>query len=202
MKTICTSILLLLCTYAAIAQKNTDVIATDKPITWLGLDFTMARFIGEATQFKEAGEITTSDMKDKYFPGWNNLFINEEKKYNVAKYVNRESVSHAPEVTEAANNKVTKAFFSDSPDDYSRLSEADITGAVKKYNFKGRKGVGLLFFVEGMSKGKAKASAWVTFVDMGTKAVLETRRVTGDAGGIGFRNYWAKAFLDILKKVD
>lgn len=203
MKLLLPSILLLFCVFVAGAQKSsTDILKSDKPITWLGLDFTQTRFIGSATQFKDAGEITYDAVRDKYIPGWNELFINEQKKYDVAKYVHRESVAFALDITTKANSKIDAAFFSNNPADYAHLSEADIANAVKKYDFMGNKGIALIFFVEGMSKGREEASAWITFVDMGNKTVLQTRRVTGKAGGFGFRNYWAKAFLNILKETD
>ena len=193
----------LLTAYTAPAQKdNNDVIHSDKPVTWLGIDFSQARFIGSATQFKDAGDVTADAVRDKYIPAWNELFINEQKKYDVAKYVHRESVAFALDITTRANNKVGESFFSQNPADYSRLTESDISKAVKKYDFMGNKGVGLIFFVEGMSKGKDEAAAWITFVDMGSRTVLQTRRATGKAGGFGFRNYWAKAFLNILKETD
>jgi hypothetical protein len=53
-----------------------------------------------------------------------------------------------------------------------------------------------------MSKSREEASGWITFVDMGSKTVLRTFRETGKPGGFGFRNYWAKAFLNILKDAD
>jgi hypothetical protein len=193
---------LLLSAFAAPAQKDGDIVRSDKPITWLGIDFTMTRFIGSATQFKDAGEVTLDQVREKYVPGWNELFINEQKKFDVAKYVHRESVAYALDVTSRANNKVGESFFSGDPSDFSRLSESDIASAVKKYDFMGKKGVGLLFFVEGMSKGRKEAAAWITFVDMGSKTVLQTRRVTGKASGFGFRNFWAGAFLNILKDTD
>lgn len=197
------SILLCLCLSAGalFAQKGSSSGA-DAPITWLGLDFTMCRFIGDAHQFKDAGEITPADMREKYFPAWNQLFINEQKKYDVAKYVRRDAVDYAIDVTAKANDHAGKDIFSNNPSDFSRLSQADIEKAVKGYNFQGKKGVGLLFFVEGMSKGQEKASAWVTYVDMDKKRVLKTERITGKAGGFGFRNYWAKAFLNILKDTE
>lgn len=206
MKSILSTLLLMLSVSVLYAQKSApssgDIIKSDKPITWLGLDFTLARFIGSATQFKDAGEITNDALRDKYIPAWNELFINEPKKYDVAKYVHRESVSFALDVTTKSNYAVSSQFFSDNPGDYTHLTEADISKAVKKYNFMNNKGIGLVFFVEGMSKGKEEASAWITFVDMGTRTVLQTRRVTGKAAGFGFRNFWAKAFLNILKETD
>jgi hypothetical protein len=193
---------LLLAAFRAPAQNDGDVIRSDKPITWLGLDFTKARFIGSANQFKDAGEVTYYAVRDKYIPAWNELFINEQKKYDVAKYVHRESVAFALDVTSRANQKVAESFFSMNPADFNRLTEADIRRIVKKYDFMKNKGTGLIFFVEGLSKGKDQAAAWVTFVDMGTRTVLQTRRITGKTGGIGFRNYWAKAFLNILQDTD
>jgi len=59
----------------------------------------------------------------------------------------------------------------------------------------------VLFFIEGMSKGKAMTSAWVVLVDMNTKSVLQSARVEGKASGFGFRNYWAGGFLNVLKNV-
>jgi hypothetical protein len=202
MKSVCFFAFLLLAAYAAPAQKDNDIVRSDKPVTWLGIDFTQARYIGSATQFKDAGEVTADVVRDKYIPAWNELFINEQKKYDVGKYVHRESVAFALDITTRANNKVGASFFSENPADYAHLTEADITKVVKKYDFMGNKGVGLIFFVEGMSKGKEEAAAWITFVDMGGKTVLKTRRITGKPGGFGFRNYWAKAFLNILKETD
>lgn len=181
---------------------SNSIIKGGEEITWLGMDFTQVRVIGAAAQWKDVGEITDNQMRDKYIPAWNDFFLNEQKKYDVAKYVDRSSVHYAMDVTEKMNNrKYPKTVFSDSPEDYERLQEADIVRLVKGYDFKGQNGVGLLFFIEGMSKGKEEACAWVTFVDMKGKSVLQTKRVYGRAGGFGFRNYWAKSFFNILKNI-
>lgn len=201
MRTLLLSCLACCLFFTAGAQKSESVLKSGKPVTWLGLDFSQARYIGSATQFKEAGEITTEQLRDKYFPGWNDLFVNEQAKYDVAKYTDRGSVTYALEVTKKANNSIRGKIFSEDPNDYERLTAADIAKQVKSYNFAGNKGVGLVFIIEGMSKGKEEVSAWVTFVDMGTKSVLQTQRITGRAGGFGFRNYWAKGFFNILKDV-
>ncbi len=197
---------LLLALFAGVAyahaQTKADVFNEKNEITWLGLDFTQVKFIGSATQWSDAGEITNEQLVGKYFPSWNQLFINEPKKFDVAGAVNRSEVKYATEITEKANKAAKgKEFFSDNPDDYSLLNEEKISALVKKYDFAGKSGIGLLFFVEGMSKGKEEASMWVTFVDMKDKKVLYTVRQTGKSGGFGFRNYWAKPFALVLKDV-
>ena len=137
--------------------------------------------------------------KNKYFPAWNNLFITEQKKYNVADAVNRTDVKYAIEVTEKANNNIKGDLFSDDPNDYNHLTEQNISALVNKYDFKGNKGIGMLFFAESFSKGKEEGIIWVTFVDMSSKKVLLTKRVHEKAGGFGFKNYWAKTIFGALK---
>ena len=184
------------------AQTKADIFGGTADITWLGIDFTQAKFIGTATQFKESGEITSSEFRDKYIPSWNQLFLEEQKKYNVADAVKRAEVKYAMDVTEKANNGIKGNFFSNDPNDYKKLDEQKIANLVKNYDFQGKSGIGLIFFIDGMSKAKDEASGWVTFVDMKTKKVLLTEYKTGKAGGFGFKNYWAKSFLNILKATE
>ena len=197
-------ILSLICfnAFSVIAQTKADIFSGSSDITWLGIDFTQTKFIGSATQFKDAGEITNSDFRDKYIPSWNQLFINEQKKYDVAKAVKRSEVKYAMDVTEKANNAIKGNFFSDDPNDYKKLDEQKIANLVKGYDFQGKSGIGLLFFIDGMSKSKDEASGWITFVDMNSKKVLLTQYTTGKAGGFGFKNYWAKSFHNMLKATE
>jgi len=187
---------------AVIAQTKADIFGGSAEITWLGIDFTQTKFIGSATQFKDAGEITSSEFRDKYIPGWNQLFVDEQKKYDVASAVKRAEVKYGMDVTEKSNNGIKGNFFSNDPNDYKKLDEAKIADLVKKYDFQGKTGIGLIFFIDGMSKSKDEASGWVTFVDMKSKKVLLTEYKTGKAGGFGFKNYWAKSFLNILKATE
>ena len=184
------------------AQTKPDIFNGSTEITWLGIDFTQAKFIGSAFQFKDAGEITNGEFRDKYVPSWNQLFINEQKKYDVAKTVKRSEVKYAMDVTEKANNSIKGNFFSDDPNDYKKLDEQKVANIIKNYDFQGKSGIGMLFVIDGMSKSKEEASGWVTFVDMKSKKVLLTEYKTGKAGGFGFRNYWAKSFQNILKAAE
>jgi hypothetical protein len=151
------------------AQTKADIFSPGVELTWLGLDFSQVNFIGSATQWKDAGEITNDQMRDKYFPAWNELFQKEPEKYDVAKATNRSSVKYAINVTERANNSLKRDYFVDDANLYYTLDEAKVATLVKKYDFQGNKGLGLMFFVEGMSKGKEQACGWATFVNMDRK---------------------------------
>ena len=199
MKKLSLIVLALALTLSSLAQISKSDILGEKNITWLGIDFTQLKFIGSATQWKDAGEITNVQLRDKYFPGWNSLFTNEPKKYDVAGAVSRMDVKFATDVTEKANNNIKGNLFTDDPNEYTRLKASDITTLVSKYDFRGNTGIGMMFFMESMSKGKEEGALWVTFVDMNSKKVLLTQRVTEEAGGFGFKNYWAKTFVGALK---
>jgi hypothetical protein len=185
----------------AFAQSKDDILSGKANITFLGLDFSQTKFIGDATQFGDAGAVTNDDFRDKYAPGWNELFVDEQKKYDVAKAIDyKNDIPYDLAITEKANEAIKKPdFFSNDMTDYDALTEDKIDAIVRRYNFQGKTGIGLIVFVEGMSKGKKEASAWVAFVDMGSKKVIVAAYKTGKAEGFGFKNYWAKAFLDILK---
>src|SRR5882672_8635218 len=114
--------------------------------------------------------------------------------------VHRPSVKYATDITKKANSKLKKDFFGNTPNNFKTIDERKIGDLVWNYDFQGKTGTGLLFFVEGMSRGLGEAGAWVTLVDIKTKKVLSTTYQTGKAGGFGFGNYWANAWASILKE--
>ena len=200
-----------------LAQSKADIFDKNVPITWLGVDYSLTTFIGTPsyttvgyspwTVVKKTGVgvVTKDDFWDSYLAQWNQLFIDEEKKYNVAKATNRSSdaITYAINVCINANKKLTKKeFFSNDPKDFHTKTEADVINAVKNYDFQNTKGLGMLFFVEGMDRGTAEEGIWVTFVDIKTKTVLLTKYVSSKGQGSGFRNYWAKPLYVALKEMN
>jgi len=171
-------------------------------ITFLGMDFSQAKYIGPPSQHKGVPEFTNDEFRERYTTAWNRLFIDEPKKYNVAKMVLRPSVKYALDVTEKANAGIKKEFSGYSASEFATLDVKKIIDLVSAYDFQGRTGTGLIFFVEGMNKDLREAGAWVTLVDMSTKKVLSTTYATGKSGGWGFRNYWANSWLIIMKKTE
>ena len=181
------------------AQTKEDIFKTSSQITWLGLDFSSAKMLGTASQFGSAGEISNEQFKVKFIPEWNQLFINEPKKFDVAGAVHRIQVRMEMDVTSKINNSIDKDFFTNKPEELNTLDPKKIEKLVDQYNFDNLDGIGLVFFVEGMNKPSGDVSCWVTFINMKSKKVLLTRKESGKIGGFGFRNFWAKGFFSILK---
>ena len=187
----------LLISFGAVsAQTKSDVFNKDIEVTWLGLDFTNAKFLGDREKFG-----SESDVKH-LMTAWNELIINESEKFNVAKAVDRSKVTNAIEVTTARNGEVdVQAIFTDNQKDYLHIQPSDIDGIVSSFDFKGKTGIGLVFIVESFSKPNEEGSMYVTFVNMGSKELLFSERLTAEPKGFGMRNFWAGAIYGVLTKM-
>lgn len=60
------------------AQTKADVFDPSKPITWLGVDYSFAKFIG-IHNTQESSMVGNEEFKDVYLNAWNYLFITEQK---------------------------------------------------------------------------------------------------------------------------
>ena len=180
------------------AQTLKEILnSSETPLLYLGIDFTQARLIDDATADVAA-------IRDRHYPAINDLVVNEPKKFDLAGAFHKTTIEHDLGLVAKRNAKInTEEIVSTNSADYNRLKEEDITKLVKGFDFAGKKGAGLLFIVEGMSKGKKGASIWVTLIDMATKKVLMTERMEGKTGmSIGFRNYWANPMNDLIKSIE
>jgi hypothetical protein len=177
-------------------HRKSDIFNKEIGVTWLGIDLTKAKFIGDRERWG-----SESDMR-RYADGWNDIFLKEPDKFNVARAIDRNSVTNAIDVTKQNNQQLDiLSQYSDNKEDFGHTKLSDVEEVVAQYDFAGLEGIGLMFIVENFSKPNNKASVWVTFVDLQSKEVLLTEKLMGDPGGAGLRNYWANACNDILQKI-
>lgn len=181
------------------AQTLKDVFTnSETPIFYLGIDFTQARLIDDAT----ANEI---DIRDRQYTAINDVIVNEPKKYDLAEAFHKSYIDHDLGLVAKRNEKANaEAIKSSNTADYHRFKEDDVSKLVSGFDFSGKTGVGLLFVVEAMSKSQKAAAIWVTLVDMKSKKVLMTERMEGNVGkfgGFGFKNYWAGPFKDVIDEI-
>lgn len=195
--------LLLLCLFALSTQQagtaqNAAKLFTDDnaQVTWLGVDFTQAKVLGEA------GTASGETMKE-HFDRINNLIINEAEKYDLKKALQKKEVLYDLDPVTAANAGIdADGLTSNSSADKNGLNADKIAALVKGYNSKTKTGYGLIFFVETLDKPNTKGVMWVTFIDMASKKVLLTEKMEGKSGGFGFRNYWAKPIYLIIEQIE
>jgi hypothetical protein len=82
------------------------------------------------------------------------------------------------------------------------LEEETIFEIVNDYNPETQTGVGVVFIMESFNKEEEKGHMWVVFFDIPTKEVLLMEKMSGAAGGFGWRNYWARTYYNVLKEIE
>lgn len=181
---------------AVSAQTKNDIFHYDTSITWLGLDFTQARFVGDREAWKDESRMHET------LEAMNHLMIKEHDKYAIAAAIDKPQVENEPRITIIHNGKLNLMDrISDSMTDHI-LNASDIQEIVRHYDFKGLQGVGLMFNIESFNKPSEQAIVWITFVNMNTNEVLFTEKMTQSPGGFGLRNYWAGAIYKIIKDIN
>jgi hypothetical protein len=180
------------------AQSEKDVIAA-KEITWFGLDFSKALFVGSFTQFAEAGKESSSEIKDKFMPSWNDLVVNEREKFDLKKAYGKENVVYDLDIVTKRNAAVDVSKMTSLNAQADRIKKEDIAKIINQYKTN-KKGIGLVYIVDTYSKPDEKGEIWVTFFDIATHKVLIAEKFTGKAGGFGLRNYWAKPVFEVMTK--
>jgi hypothetical protein len=170
-------------------------------LTYLGIDYTKNLF------FKNP-DANPSDIRDKYYPGINDLVVKEQydKSYDIGAAFNRKNTISIDISAITANNKKIDAanIVSRKKSDFERLKAADIKNCVEALPLENKEGIGLMFIMEGMKKinGKGYGSVWVTLIDMKTKEVLITDRLVREAEGFSFRNYWTSVIRKAIMEID
>lgn len=179
------------------AQEMQQIFERSTKVTWLGLDFTGAKFIGDRERFG-----STSDVQH-LMVAWNDLMIKEKDKFNVRRAIDKDAIQDAVDVAKEhnANLDVTEVFSNDQKDHF-HLKPDDIAAIAADYDYMSHTGIGVLFVVESFNKLNDEAAVWITFINMDSKEVYFTERVTEKPGGAGLRNYWANAVYAILKKME
>lgn len=169
-----------------------DVFKVDN-ITWYGLDFSNIKLIGSE------GFTDPHAIQNRFFSSWNNLFISEPEKYNLAETFSKSSVENDLSI-------VTERNTLPDPDklvieeNYS-FGEDEVKKIISEYDITGKEGIGLVFIMESFNKTKELGYMWVSFFDIETKEVLLSKKMNGKVGGFGIRNYWAKSFYNVMKRI-
>ena len=177
-------------------QTKGEVFDPNAEITWLGLDFSGAKFIGDRERLGSESDIR------HLLEALNELMIKEADKFNVAAALKKKNVQENIIVTIEHNTELdVLSMISADGKDHVHLNPGAVEEIIAGYDFKGKSGIGLIFNVESFNKLIEEGSFWITFVNMNTKEVLFTERLTAPPSGFGMRNFWAGSVNGVLAKI-
>lgn len=189
--------LLLIASTVATAQNNVNIFDPKVPITWLGLDFSETKIIGEQDHITEDAKLI------ELIAAWNDLMIKEASKYNVTAAFHKEADMVADFTATNQNNsgRELNGMLLENSDGLTSFSSSTIQRIVNRYNFNGLSGLGLMIVVEKFDKPGKKGVLWYTIINMDTRAVLFTEMLENSPGGFGVRNFWASPVYATLERI-
>ena len=180
----------------AFAQHSlSDLYNGKAKLTFLGLDFTQAKYIGRI------GFTDPVAIKTQYLASWNNLIEYEPKKFSLQEAFKLRPYQYQSKVTDMIKLNESADVKENITEEAYAITEEQVKKSVSRYSLSEKDGIGLVYVVESLNKNAEKMYVWATFIDLKTKKVLFTERLEGAPAGFGFRNYWAGAVYKINKSI-
>lgn len=164
-------------------------------IEFVGLDFSQAKMVGVTDRN------ASTETQATYFRAWNDLLLNETRKYDVKRAFMKRNIHYNFEIVHTLNRQLRYVdLLTDlSPKSFSKKS---LQKMVNRYDTQTMKSTyGVSFVIHSFNKFRERAYVYIVVFDVASKKVLFSAQVSGEAGGFGFRNYWARTIYNILEDV-
>lgn len=194
------TIIALFCIVLTQAQRKEDLFTNSGvPVTWLGVDYSHVKLIGEFSQFADAGQQGSHEIRNKYFPAWNHLILKERAKYDVQGMLRKDNMIYDIGMINDLNATTPlEDLEANNPPSYSRT---EIEAFVKRYDIKSPKGIGIVFIAESMNDYTKEAYYHFVAFNMQTKEILLQEKIMGRPRGFGLRNYWAGSIFEVIDQI-
>lgn len=201
MKSTLYTLLMAVACLSAFGQSSYDFIHNSRAqVTYYGIDFTHLQLRGTISNFGNAGEKTEAQIRDVYFPGWNQVVVNEPSKYDFEDVFQKDLVTRNIRMITALNAEApVDQFF---PEHYTFYSENDIQAFVKDYELSSHEGYGIVFIPELFDKENETAWIHVVVFRESDRRVLIHQRAESSPGGFGLRSYWVRTVYNLMNDIE
>ena len=173
---------------------------TEHKISWLGIDFSQVKLIGEFNHFFGAGSHSVVDVRDEYFNRWNKLVLAEPNKYDLRSMLRKTSIFYDIDMINAINSSCSVEDMEEL--NTPNYSLEQIRQFISLYPIENKSGIGVLMIAESLNKYAQEAYFHVVILNMETKEILIHERIRSKPSGFGLRNYWAGAIHQTMKQVE
>ncbi|MEB2777820.1 hypothetical protein SYJ56_21070 [Algoriphagus sp. D3-2-R+10] len=168
---------------------NDQLFKIDGPVTWIGIDYTHAKFVGAA------GFTDPSDLP-RFLLDWNDFVITEPDKYDVKKALGISDVTIDLSYTYKKNEGLDTEAMVQEEDHMITQEEAETVAL--SYDLSEIEGTAALLVAECYNKKTTKGSHWLILIDAQTSEIISAEHFVEKPGGFGLRNYWARTIYELL----
>lgn len=152
-------------------------------VDFYGVDFSAVNVIG--------AEETTGQFMNA-FEQINELLVSEQKKYDVGRFLGLDVLSTGYRQAVLNISKLKDINFKDK-----KSPEIDLKSIIASYPSSNNKV--LLIIAKELNKSRYTGTFLAVIYDGTNKEILSIKSFSGNAGGFGLRNYWAKALFNGLR---
>lgn len=171
------------------SAQNKEVLSEIDEVNFYGVDFSQVRVFGASESYEEFKSA---------FDGINNLFLSEPKKYDVAKFINKQVNGYYVGETADRIKLLDRKEYRTTDENY-QVEEDALQGVIKELKIDEDEGVGLILVAELLNKAKNRGTYHIVYFDIQTREILDSWVASGKARGFGLRNFWAYSVLNVLK---
>lgn len=175
---------MLLCTFSITilnAQNNEKIYV-------YGIDYSYAKVYAAEESVEQFA---------KAFEDINMLIVLQSEKYDFSRIMGK----RVEVVIEPMMKVITTADYADLKSFNTTYEEPIYSEIVENYKLPQTEGVGVVLVAKLLNKPMGKATYELITFDISTREILSNREVSGETGGFGLRNYWARSVYNIIKSV-
>ncbi len=164
----------------------------NKEILWTGINFAKAKFTQKGFDFSQ-------EILKHYLHEWNMLILNDHKKYDIQMSFRKPIMQYdLSQVTKINKGIKLAQILTDRINIADILTEEEVCDYLASFRYASRQRYGLMFLVESFDTFTKIASIWVVIFLTETGQVVLCEKFLKTPGGFGTRNYWARAFYNLL----
>lgn len=165
---------------------------THREVTWLGVDFSKARFTRSGFQL-------TQEVIQRYFNDWNILIISDQKKYDVRMSFRKPVMQYDLSWVTRRNKSVKlSTLLKDFITMDAVYSEEAVMAYMQEAMLPNVSDYAILFIVESFDDHTKLGTLWVVIVRTADNQVVLCEKFMKSPGGFGLRNYWGRVFYNLF----
>lgn len=165
---------------------------THREVTWLGVDFSKARFTRSGFQL-------TQEVIQRYFNDWNMLIISDQKKYDVRMSFRKPVMQYDLSWVTRRNKSVKlSTLLKDFITMDAVYSEEAVMAYMQEAMLPNVSDYAILFIVESFDDHTKLGTLWVVIVRTADNQVVLCEKFMKSPGGFGLRNYWGRVFYNLF----
>ena len=167
---------------------SSDFFIRTTPVTYLGIDFSKCKLIGDGFENPKA-----------MFTEINLLLQSEKHKYDIDGAIRKPDPLYEYTIVNKRNDNIVESTLTETTNDLITFSQ--LQAIVDEYDLAGagiKDGLCLVIIAESLNKTRVQGNFFYVVLDVASKKILISDRFSGRAGGHGLRNYWAKSVYETI----